>query len=348
MSRAQTSSVLSSRKTASNQDPGEDEIDESDMHLEIPTNINENKLVFNQSLINEEKYRQVEEYQTKLRQDLRTEEGLILHLNRIIAKRRQLRDYEKKLLFTLKHRPLANRWERQEFYRYLVDNELEWFDINRIPNDGCVLLVGHRGSGKTFMTQWLMFAKGKVFPFVYCLTQTKFNGAWVKHIADDWVLEGWNAGVVQQIKQRQANVIKTPEFGTDPRVAVILDDMAANPALRYDRDLLEFSFYGRHLITFIAVTSQWYKQLSPGFRDNSDVIFLFKLDNENEIEALWKEHGGGMPKEIFENLVRRYSSDTTALVIVKNGMSPFRRFFQYRAQKPPPHRLGCYKVWQEG
>jgi hypothetical protein len=207
-------------------------------------------------------------------------------------------------------------------------------------------MVGHRGSGKTFCTEWLMYVKGKIFPFVYCLTQTKFNGAWAKHIHTDMILEGWDERAVNELKHRQAKVIKSKEFGLDPRVAVILDDLAADPNLRYNKNLLEFSFYGRHLITFIVVTSQWYKQLSPGFRDNSDVIFLFKLDNENEIEALWKEHGAGMPKDVFENLVRRYSTDTTALVIVKNGISPFKRFFQFRAIQAPLHRLGCKAVWK--
>lgn len=350
MNLSQTPSVCSYQQTDSEEDSDGSDSGDSDSdgepELIVPTELAQNKIPLNLEIIEEEKWKEVLAYQTALRAQLRTEEGLLFHLNRIIEKRRILRDYERKIMFTLKHKPLTSRAERLIFYRYLVDNELEWFDLYRIPNDACVLYVGHRGAGKTWALTWTMYVKGKIFPFVYCLTQTKHNGAWVKHIHKKWVIEGWDKSTVHELKERQAEVIGTKEYGADPRVAVILDDLAADPALRYDRDLLDFSFYGRHLITFIAVTSQWYKQLSPGFRDNSDVIFLFKLDNENEIEALWKEHGGGMPKDIFENLVRRYSSETTALVIVKNGMSPLRRFFQFRAIKAPKHRLGCYKVWE--
>lgn len=296
--------------------------------------------------IDETRLRQVEEYQKQLRSELRTEEGLVHHLNRIIAKRRRRREEERKILQTMRGLALSNI-EKKLYYSYLLKDEIEWFDIFRVPNDSCILEVGRRNAGKTFGTMWLLYTKRKVFPFVYVMTMTKFNGAWAEHVNEDCIFQGWKEDVVEQLRDRQAKARLTPEWGIDPRAAIILDDMAANRELRWNDSLLEFSFYGRHLIMFVVVTSQWYKQLAPGFRENCDILFIYKMDNENEIESLWKEHSGGIPRPIFHSLVQKYSTDTTALVIVKNGMTPLTRFYQYRAIDPGPFRLGCESVWDQ-
>jgi len=297
-----------------------------------------------QCLVDADKLAQIDRYQRRLRKELRTEEGLVRHLNRIIRKRRRRREQEKKILQAMRGLNLTLA-EKRLFYSYVISDEIEWFDIFRVPNDACILEVGRRNAGKTFGTNWLLYTKRKVFPFVYVLTKTAFNGAWAQHVHPDCIIQGWQDDVVVTIKKRQTKAAGTPEWGIDPRAAVVLDDMAADPALRWNRDLLEFAFYGRHFVTFVVVTSQWYKQLSPGFRENCDILFVYKMDNEIEIDALWKEHSAGVPKHIFHSLVQKYSTDTTALVIVKNGMTPLTKFYQYRAMDPGPFRLGCESVW---
>lgn len=298
-----------------------------------------------QRLIDEDRLKRIENYQRHLRSELRSEKGLMKHLNRIVRKRRRRRDQEKKILLTMRGMSL-NAAEKRLFYSYILADEIEWFDIFRVPNDACILEVGRRNAGKTFGSMWLLYTKRKVMPFVYVLTMTKFNGAWAEHVHEDCIFQGWQDDVVTKLRNRQARARKSPEWGIDPRAAVVLDDMAADKNLRWNPKLLEFSFYGRHLIMFVIVTSQWYKQLSPGFRENCDILFIYKMDNEVEIEALWKEHSAGIPKQIFHSLVQKYSTDTTALVIVKNGMTPLSKFYQYRALDPGPFRLGCRSVWE--
>lgn len=294
---------------------------------------------------NDDQLKNIETYQKKLRHELRTEKGLVKHLNRIIDKRRKRREEERKILMTMRSLSLTTL-ERKLFYSYIMKDEIEWFDIFRIPNDACILEVGRRNAGKTFGTNWLLYTKRKVFPFVFVFTMTKFNGAWAEHVHEDCIFKGWKEDAVLEIKDRQERAKLTPEWGIDPRAAVVLDDMAADKNLRWNPSLLEFSFYGRHLILFVLVTTQWYKQLATGFRENCDILFIYKMDNQNEIEALWKEHSAGIPKNIFYALVQKYSTDTTALVIVKNGMTPLTKFYQYRAMDPGPFRLGCDSVWE--
>lgn len=296
--------------------------------------------------IDEKRLAKIKEYQTQLRQELRTKEGILKHLNRIIRKRRRRREQEEKILQTMRGLTLSNQ-EKKLFYSYILNDEIEWFDMFRVPNDACILEVGRRNAGKTFGTNWTLYTKRKVFPFVYVMTMTKYNGAWAKHVHPDCIFQGWTDEAVTQLRKRQAKALESPEWGIDPRAAVVLDDMAADKNLRWNPKLLEFSFYGRHLVMFVIVTSQWYKQLAPGFRENCDILFIYKMDNEVEIEALWKEHSAGIPRSIFHSLVQKYSTDTTALVIVKNGPTPLTKFYQYRALNPGPFRLGCKSVWKE-
>lgn len=292
----------------------------------------------------ENKLKKIENYQKNLREELKTERGLLKHLNRIVAERRTKRENERKILMTMRGLSLTPV-EKRLFYSYILKDEIEWFDIFRVPNDACVMEVGRRNAGKTFGTNWLLYTKRKIFPFVYVFTRTKFNGAWAEHVHKDCIFKGWDEQAITEIGERQEKAKQTPEWGIDPRAAVVLDDMAADKNLRWNPKLLEFSFYGRHMIMFILITSQWYKQLSPGFRENCDILFIYKMDNEVEIEALWKEHSAGIPKQIFHGLVQKYSTDTTALVIVKNGMTPLSKFYQYRALDPGPFRMGCASVW---
>lgn len=288
---------------------------------------------------------ETKEYQDWLRAQLKTEPDLLFYLTKLLEKRRLRRDQEKQIIEGLRSATLTNK-ELLLASQYILADELEWFDVFRIPNDACVLELGRRDAGKTFGSKYLCYTKRKVFPFVYVFTRTPFNGSWKKNISPDCVFDGWDEDAVTQFKEYQAKARESPEWGVDPRALVILDDMAADPKLRWNKQLLEFSFYGRHLVVMIIITSQWYKQLAPGFRDNCDFIFVYKMDNDNEIEALWKEHGSGVHKRVFRALVHKYSTNTTALVINKNGSTPLRKFFQWRALDPGPFRMGCKSVWE--
>lgn len=285
------------------------------------------------------------EYQKQLRRELRSDAGLVFHLDRIIRQRRNRRKEEKIILTKMRESCFDPR-QRITLYSYLLDYGLEWFDVFRIPNDANVLQMGRRGSGKTWCSDFVFYTKRKVLPFVYVVTSTAGNGAWEKRVHPDFIFDGWDDDVIEQIRDRQKKVMKTPEWGVDPRVGILFDDMAADSNMRHNPKILEFAFYGRHYITLTMVTTQYYKQLKPGFRDNADIIFLYKMDNEPEKKAIWEEHSGNVPWPVFETLVNRYSTDVSCLVIAKNGSTPLTRFYTFRAPDPGRYRLGCASCWE--
>ena len=241
---------------------------------------------------------------------------------------------------------LEDNKARDAAYAYLVTNELFYFDITNIANDSTIVLVGRRRTGKSYMARWIFYNKRKVFPFGMCQTQTKYNKYWADHIPTSSIWGDYSATALARLVARQASLVTKNPQGEDPRSFVLLDDIAADTQLRFDQQLRSFFFYGRHLKSFVVVTSQWFKSLAPGCRENADLIFLFSMTNLDELDAIYKEYSAGVPRGIFNRLVTKYATDSSCFVINPHGHTPFERFFQYRAQDPGPFRMGCEAAWK--
>lgn len=276
-----------------------------------------------------------------------TEEEILKELEANEALRDQKWQEEAANLSKLDEGVVKNREETYAIYGYLLSNELFYFDIHEIANDATILLIGRRRTGKSFLTRWILYNKRKIFPFGLVMTQTKYNKFWSTYINKNSVWGDYSANTLGKLIQRQAVLVNNNIYGVDPRVFVVLDDLAADTQLRYDYMLRSFFYYGRHLKSFVVVTAQWFKSLAPGCRENADYIFLFSMTNINELDAIYEEYGAGVPKEIFIQLVRRYATESSCFVVNPHGRTPFERFFQYRAQDPGPFRMGCEENWKQ-
>lgn len=275
-----------------------------------------------------------------------TREEIFAALEENEKKRDALWKLEAESLAKLDSGDLTEKKEKEAVYSYLLKNELFYFDIHEVPNDSTIILIGRRRTGKSFLTRWILYNKRKVFPFGLVMTQTKYNKFWSTYINENSVWGDYSALALGRLIQRQAYLVKNNVYGVDPRVFVVLDDLAADTQLRYDYMLRSFFYYGRHLKAFVVVTSQWFKSLAPGCRENADYVFLFGMTNINELDAIHEEYGAGMPKELFIQLVRRYATESSCFVINPHGRTPLERFFQYRAQDPGPFRMGCAEMWK--
>ena len=278
---------------------------------------------------------------------LQTPQEILASLEELEAEEDRKYQEEAESLSRLDQGVLPDKHSREDVYSYLLSNELFWFDIHEIPNDAVVLCIGRRRTGKSFLTRWLLYNKRKVYPFGMVMTQTKYNKFWATYINEKSIWGDYSALALGRLIQRQAALVNNNIYGIDPRVFVVLDDLAADTQLRYDYLLRSFFYYGRHLKIFLIVTAQWFKSLAPGCRENADYIFLFGMTNIDELEAIYTEYGAGVPKDIFIQLVRRYATESSAFVINPHGRTPYERFYQYRAQDPGPFRMGCDSMWRK-
>lgn len=241
---------------------------------------------------------------------------------------------------------MHDRQDMYDIYGYLIRNQLFYFDIHEIPHDATIVICGRRRTGKSFLTRWVLYNKRKAFPFGLVMTQTKYNKFWSEYINKNSVWGDFSATTLARLVERQATLVEKNVHGEDPRVFVVFDDLAADSQLRHDYMLRSFFYYGRHLESLVIVTTQWFKSLAPGCRENADYVFLFGMTNVDELEAIYKEYGAGVPREIFITLVRRYATESSCFVVNPHGNTPFERFFQYRAQNPGPFRMGCKEMWK--
>lgn len=277
----------------------------------------------------------------------KTEDEILAALEQNEKDRMKMWELEAASLKTLDEGRIKSKEEKESVYLYLLQNQLFYFDIHEVPNDATILLIGRRRTGKSFLTRWILYNKRKVFPFGLVMTQTKYNKYWANYINKDSVWGDFSSRALEKLVERQASLSDKNPYGVDPRVFVVLDDLAADTQLRHDYMLRSFFYYGRHLKAFVVVTSQWFKSLAPGCRENADYIFLFGMTNIVELDAIYEEYGAGVPKDIFTQLIRRYATDSCCFVINPHGRTPLERFFQYRAQDPGPFRMGCEEMWNK-
>lgn len=238
-----------------------------------------------------------------------------------------------------------NRNECLVLYLPLIEKPLEYFDVYSMRNYLCILFIGRRETGKSYLLRWLMYLKRKVYPNVALMTETACNGDWKKHIAPGQIIEGYNRNVLNAIITIQQRLQNDKKSGIDPRTLVILDDMAASTKLQSDEEFRKFFFYGRHYKVSLWCTTQWFKRVNPGCRENADYIFLFQMDNQKEIEAIAEEYAGEMDKRLFMYWIRMYATDENCFVINIKGRHPAERFFTYRAQDPGKFRMGHAGHW---
>lgn len=236
--------------------------------------------------------------------------------------------------------------------------ELQWFDINSVKPDATIVCVGKRRTGKSFFLRDLMYKRSADFPGGLVISQTdRLNGYWQQYIPQRFIHPKYNPAVLQALFKRQQAIMmynksedalagKIPMI--DPRFFVLLDDVISDARLRYDESLNELFVAGRHYKIMTLITTQYAKGINPVLRSNTDVAVIFKCNQAMQREALAKEWGDIIAQNAFFYLLDKYTQDNHCLVIdsSKNSNNPLEVIYVYKAEEPPPFRLGSKEYWE--
>eukprot|EP00741_Cyanophora_paradoxa_P019018 tig00021108_g18361.t1 len=204
--------------------------------------------------------------------------------------------------------------------------ELKWFDVNTVKSDATVVCVGKRRTGKSFFLRDLMFNLSGTFPGGIVISQTdRLNGYWKQYIPQRFIWPKYNPGVLFHLFRRQQaimqhnkseDVLAGKEDPVDPRFFVLLDDYA--------------------------------KGINPVLRSNTDLAVIFKCSQAMQREALAKEWGDIISQRAFYYLLDKYTQDNHCLIIdsSNNSTNPLDVLYVYKAEEPPPFRIGSKEYWE--
>eukprot|EP00741_Cyanophora_paradoxa_P017993 tig00021036_g17374.t1 len=236
--------------------------------------------------------------------------------------------------------------------------ELKWFDVNTVKSDATVVCVGKRRTDKSFFLRDLMFNLSGTFPGGIVISQTdRLNGYWKQYIPQRFIWPKYNPGVLFHLFRRQQaimqhnkseDVLAGKEDPVDPRFFVLLDDVISDARLRYDEALNELFVAGRHYKIMTLITTQYAKGINPVLRSNTDLAVIFKCSQAMQREALAKEWGDIISQRAFYYLLDKYTQDNHCLIIdsSNNSTNPLDVLYVYKAEEPPPFRIGSKEYWE--
>eukprot|EP00741_Cyanophora_paradoxa_P016778 tig00020941_g16203.t1 len=147
---------------------------------------------------------------------------------------------------------------------------------------------------------------------------------------------------------KSEDVLAGKEDPVDPRFFVLLDDVISDARLRYDEALNELFVAGRHYKIMTLITTQYAKGINPVLRSNTDLAVIFKCSQAMQREALAKEWGDIISQRAFYYLLDKYTQDNHCLIIdsSNNSTNPLDVLYVYKAEEPPPFRIGSKEYWE--
>lgn len=229
-----------------------------------------------------------------------------------------------------------------------MDNlKITKFDLDKIPSNSVVLVVGKRGTGKTTLTADIMYTLRKKFHAGICFSSTEeSNSYWAKHICDSMIYSDFDQGIYENFIKEQRRINSKLEKPINT-FALFEDTMYAK-TLRNNKEIRGSFFNGRHWNLFLIVTMQYVLDLPPELRSNVDFIFVLRNNVICDKEKIWKHFAGFVPSfQLFQKIFNKCTNGYECLVI--SNMSKSNDIgdclFWYEAKIRNKFKVGRKSMW---
>jgi len=199
----------------------------------------------------------------------------------------------------------------------LSSNKTDWIPLNlqefipgvqpEIPLNSTISIYGRRRSGKSEFAKWMLQGMREDIPWWWTFSKTKHNSFWSAVNPDKFIIGKFDPGVLDLIKQRQIIALDQYTAGkiANPHAGVIWDDYNGKD-IRYNAELEDYYYTGRHFGTINLFLAQYIKLTPPAIRSNTEIAVLFNTDYGDSIEDYHKDFASKMPRKQFNWLFREY------------------------------------------
>ena len=190
--------------------------------------------------------------------------------------------------------------------------------IDELPG-GVIINLGKTNSGKSNNCKYLIMKYSLDIPefkfgIVFC--GTKFNHGY-DYLPDDYIYEGYQELVLRKYME---NLRKWRETNNQPppKNFVIFDDLVGILDGR-DKYLNHLHTLGRHTSTFFIHNIQYVKSISPTIREQVELVYMFRSNTKNTIEALFENFGQLFDKYVdFKNFFMTAIKKYQALLYIQS------------------------------
>jgi hypothetical protein len=240
--------------------------------------------------------------------------------------------------------------------RPTMNLRLSKFNMNMVPDDGVVLFIGRRGTGKSWLIKDLMWYKQK-FPIGTVFSGTEganaFYGSMVPSlfIHDEVVPQ-----TVSNVLKRQEQITKQIRKETDARGSsqldrkafIIMDDCLYDNKWVNDKWIRSLFMNGRHYGLLYILAIQYVMGIPPVLRGQVDYVFILRENQVSARRRIYEQFAGIFPTfELFCQIMDQCTEDYECLVI-HNGAHTNKIedcVFWYKAAPHPDFKIGSRDHW---
>lgn len=188
------------------------------------------------------------------------------------------------------------------------------FNINKIPDDSVVILIGKRNTGKSWIAKEILYHYRDI-PFGVAISPTDHvNPFFSKFMPKGLIAKEFEPSIIDRVLQRQEKLKEiarkrdTGNSKIDKRAFLILDDCLADAKKwKSSTQINTVVLNGRHYNILFLLTLQYAKGVPPVLRTNADFIILTRGFCGENLRNIYKEFFGcfdsyAMFKQIMNSL----------------------------------------------
>lgn len=237
---------------------------------------------------------------------------------------------------------------------------LSKFTLNKIKfppfqdsTGAVIVLIGKRGTGKTFLIQEILYTFRDVPRALIISGSEQGNGFYSKHVPRAYIKTEFQTSYLQELLMNQRAILKrnaVPQNKPiDPRVICIMDDMMADDNWIRNTLIKVLFANGRHWRVMFIVSLQYPMGIPPILRTNIDFSFLLRENIVANRKRLYEAYAGMFyTLELFCEIFDQCTNNYECLVIDNTTQSNqlTDQVFWYKAGNTPNFRIGSAEIWE--
>ena len=204
--------------------------------------------------------------------------------------------------------------------------------VSRLPTRSVINAAS--GSGKTVLIQnWILDIYRGCFSRIYIFSPSiDIDDTWIpvkKYIDDEFTktkdeqiyYQDFDGEAVQHILTTQKNIIdhktKDPKTKKLFSILLIFDDVADNKAIHNNQALNSCFTRGCHSQISTIISTQKYNATSTICRTNMDSVYLFRLRNANDLQAVIDELSALLDKKILLQVYMKATEERYSFLFIQ-------------------------------
>lgn len=213
------------------------------------------------------------------------------------------------------------------------------------------LIIGKRGSGKSFLMRYLMYNMRKVPYGIVISGSEKVNKFYTNFIPSSYIYYEYDSDVVNNILRKQEAEIAKNGISPSNRMFIILDDCLQDQGKIFkQREMKELFFNGRHYNISLFLLTQYCVSIPPDFRTNIDWIIMFSEVIRENVEKLYKYYAGMFENmSEFKKIFNKLTENKSAMVLKTSNIETTqleKLVFWIKAVATPDFQVGCENYWK--